>query len=166
MAESIGQDVHVPWFSGLCLEGEVAGQYVIERSGSQQEGQDTTKAGVLELDGLAPITIFVGANNSGKSRLMREIFKTSRTTIRLKLKSRDSEGIEVDIRSEISNLIKTMGVQDNALLNGWIVEQERSLLGGYIGTLDNVTAGANIDDREILLGRHWKTQPTCAKIGL
>jgi hypothetical protein len=57
----------------------------------------------------------------------------------------------VDIRSEIPNLIKTMGVQDNALLNGWIVEQERSLLGGYIGTLDNVTAGANIDDREILL---------------
>ena len=71
MAESNGQDVHVPWFSGLCLEGEVAGQYEIELSGSQQEVQDATKAGLLELDGLAPITIFVGANNSGKSRLMR-----------------------------------------------------------------------------------------------
>ena len=71
MAESNGEDVRVPWFSGLCLEGEVAGQYEIERTGSQQEGQDTTKAGLLELDGLAPITIFVGANNSGKSRLMR-----------------------------------------------------------------------------------------------
>ena len=71
MAESNGQDVHVPWFSGLCLEGEVAGQYEIERPGSQQEVQDTTKDGVLELEGLAPITIFVGANNSGKSRLMR-----------------------------------------------------------------------------------------------
>ncbi|MFM7394357.1 MAG: AAA family ATPase [Cyanobium sp.] len=150
MAESNRQDVHVPWFSGLCLQGEVAGQYEIERSGSQQELEEAANPRLLELDGLAPITIFVGANNSGKSRIMRELFKTPRT-IRLKLKSRDSEGVEVDIRSEISNLIKTMGVQDNALLNGWIVEQERSLLGGYIGTLDNVTAGANVDDREILL---------------
>jgi len=150
VAESNGQAVHVPWFSGLCLEGEVAGQYEMERSGSQQELEEAVKPGLLELDGLAPITIFVGANNSGKSRLMRELFKTPRTT-RLKLKSRDSEGIEVDVRSEISNLIKTIGVQDNALLNGWIVEQDRNLLGGYIGTLDNVTAEANIDDREILL---------------
>ncbi len=150
MVESNGEGVQVPWFSGLCLEGEVAGQYEMEGSGSQQEGQEATKAGLLELDGLAPITIFVGANNSGKSRLMRELFKTPRT-LRLKLKSRDSEGIEVDIRSEISSLITTMGAQDNALSNGWIVEQERSLLGGYIGTLDNVTAEANIDDCEILL---------------
>ena len=74
MAESNGEDVQVPWFSGLCLEGKVAGQYEIERSGSQREDQEPTKAGVLELDGLAPITIFVGANNSGKSRLMREMF--------------------------------------------------------------------------------------------
>ena len=80
MAESNGQDVHVPWFSGLCLEGEVAGQYEIERSGSQREDQDPTKAGQLELDGLAPITIFVGANNSGKSRLMRELFGNSEAT--------------------------------------------------------------------------------------
>ena len=80
MAESNGQDVQVPWFSGLCLEGEVAGQYEIERPGSQQEVQDTTKAGVLELDGLAPITIFVGANNSGKSRLLRELFGNSEAT--------------------------------------------------------------------------------------
>jgi hypothetical protein len=150
VAESNGQDVHVPWFSGLCLEGEVAGQYEIERSGSQQELEEAVKPVLLELDGLAPITIFVGANNSGKSRLMRELFKTPRTT-RLKLKSRDSEGIEVDVRSEISNLIKTIGVQDIGLVNGWIVEQEGNLLGGYIGTLDNVTAEANIDDREILL---------------
>ena len=27
VAESNGQDVQVPWFSGLCLEGEVAGQF-------------------------------------------------------------------------------------------------------------------------------------------
>ena len=66
--------MHVPWFSGIRLEGEVAGQYEIERSGSKQKQQNYTKAGLLELDGLAPITIFVGANNSGKSRLMRELF--------------------------------------------------------------------------------------------
>jgi hypothetical protein len=57
----------------------VAGQYEIERAGRQQEHQDPTKAGLLELDGLAPITIFVGANNSGKSRLMRELFGNSET---------------------------------------------------------------------------------------
>ena len=79
MGESNGHDVQVPWFSGLCLEGEVAGQYEIERAGRQQEHQDPTKAGLLELDGLAPITIFVGANNSGKSRLMRELFGNSET---------------------------------------------------------------------------------------
>jgi hypothetical protein len=79
VGESNGHDVQVPWFSGLCLEGEVAGQYEIERAGRQQEHQDPTKAGLLELDGLAPITIFVGANNSGKSRLMRELFGNSET---------------------------------------------------------------------------------------
>ncbi len=77
MAESNGQDVQVPWFSGLCLEGEVAGQYLIDSSGVQQELEEATKPGLLELDGLAPITIFVGANNSGKSRLMRELFGNS-----------------------------------------------------------------------------------------
>jgi hypothetical protein len=77
VGESNGQDVQVPWFSGLCLEGEVAGQYEMDLSGSQQESVDTGVAGVLALDGLAPITIFVGANNSGKSRLMRELFGNS-----------------------------------------------------------------------------------------
>ena len=86
----------MPWFNGLCLEGEVAGQYEIERLGSQLEGQEATKAGLLELDGLAPITIFVGANNSGKSRLMRELFIT-RSCSRFKLKCRNAEGTEVDI---------------------------------------------------------------------
>ena len=64
MVEGNGQDVHVPWFSGLCLEGVVAGQYLIDHSGSQQELEGAAKLGLLELDGLAPVTIFVGANNS------------------------------------------------------------------------------------------------------
>jgi hypothetical protein len=60
VAESNGQVVQVPWFSGLCLEGEVAGQYEMERSGSQQELEEAVKPVLLELDGLAPITIFWG----------------------------------------------------------------------------------------------------------
>jgi len=129
----------VPWFSGLCLEGEVAGQYEMERSGSQQEGQDTTNADVLELDGLAPITIFVGANNSGKSRLMRELFKTEQPS-RFKLKSRDVEGAEVDVGIKLPNWIETIvggrwGQGVNACVNGWIVDDERKSINPYLAQL-------------------------------
>jgi len=95
VAESNGDDVHVPWFSGLCLEGEVAGQYQMESSDTEQELKDSTRSAMLELDALAPITIFVGANNSGKSRLMRGLFGKSLSGF--KLKCRNSEGTEVDI---------------------------------------------------------------------
>ncbi len=61
----------ISWFSGLCLEGEVTSQYRIE--GPAAEEDDSAPA-YLELDNLAPITIFVGANNCGKSRLLRELF--------------------------------------------------------------------------------------------
>lgn len=61
----------VSWFSGLCLEGEVAGQYQIEGPAAEE---DDAASAYLELDNLAPITIFVGANNCGKSRLLRELF--------------------------------------------------------------------------------------------
>jgi len=54
--------MHRPWFSGLCLDGEVARLYEMESSGSQQELEGKEEQGVLELDGLSPITIFVGAN--------------------------------------------------------------------------------------------------------
>lgn len=97
MDESNGQDVYVPWFSGLCLEGEVAGQYEIECPGGQQEHQEPTKAGVLELDGLAPITIFVGANNSGKSRLLRDLFGNSEAAKCLKV-GPDSDEMKSDLR--------------------------------------------------------------------
>jgi len=104
--ESNGQDLQVPWFSGLCLEGEVAGQYEIEHSGSQQEHQDPTKAGQLELDGLAPITIFVGANNSGKSRLMRELFGNSETAkcLRTRVDPKELESGRNDMLTLIQNL--------------------------------------------------------------
>ena len=71
-------DVPVPFFSGLCLEGEVAGQYELEISTAPASAasRDSEESPTLPLDGLGPITIFVGANNSGKSRLMREFYKT------------------------------------------------------------------------------------------
>jgi hypothetical protein len=134
--ESNGQDVYVPWFSGLCLEGEVAGQYEIECPGGQQEHQEPTKAGVLELDGLAPITIFVGANNSGKSRLIRELFRTEQSQ-KFKLKSRDVEGAEVDIGSKLPSWIETIKdgplvKKGNACVNGWIVDTERESINAYL----------------------------------
>lgn len=75
-------ELPVPFFSGLCLEGEVAGQYELEAidgSGDEPVNRGPATAGStpeLLLEGLGPITIFVGANNSGKSRLMRELFKS------------------------------------------------------------------------------------------
>ena len=78
----------------------MAGQYEIDRSGSQQEGQETMKAGVLELDGLAPITIFVGANNSGKSRFMRELFGNSEATKCIRIGPAD------EMKSGLTRLIK------------------------------------------------------------
>lgn len=155
MAESNGQDVQVPWFSGLCLEGDVAGQYEMERSGSQQEGQETTKAGLLELDGLAPITIFVGANNSGKSRLMRELFKTEQSQ-RFKQKSRDVEGAEVDIASKLLNWIETfVGGRwpqgEKACVNGWIVDTERKSINSYLVQLGHEITEARNGSRTSML---------------
>ena len=151
MVESNGQDVHVPWFSGLCLDGEVAKQYEMDRAGSQQELEEAGVAGELALDGLAPITIFVGANNSGKSRLTRELFRTQKP-VKLKLKSRDAEGDEVCIGSGIPhwiNVISRSGHQTGEM-NGWIDENKRSEYGAYLGQLTEEIAGSNSQEREPL----------------
>jgi len=136
MAESNGQDVRVPWFSGLCLEGEVAGQYEIDRSGSQREGQDATKADRLELDGLAPITIFVGANNSGKSRLSRELFQTQELS-RIKLKRSDVECKQVDeFGTKFPSLVDAVYAQArrtaSAFKGAWIVVREIDEINSYM----------------------------------
>ena len=142
MVEGNGQDVQWPWFSGICLDGEVAGQYEMDLAFSPQEPEATGVAGLLALDGLAPITIFVGANNSGKSRLMRELFKTQQPS-GLKLKSRDTMCREVDIGSEITNWIETIGGQyDNSLMNGWITEDGRTDINSNLSTLDSQIARA------------------------
>ena len=152
MVESNGEDVHVPWFSGICLEGEVAGQYEIEGAASQQEPEDTGVPGQLALDGLGPITIFVGANNSGKSRLLRELFK-AKQPLMIKLKSRDPEGAEVDVGKEIPGWIIRMGMTggqvSRALNNSWIVEIERRQLGNHLGALDDIVLGIS-NPNEIL----------------
>jgi hypothetical protein len=148
VVESNGQDVQVPWFSGLCLEGKVAGQYEMDLASSSQEPEAKRGQGVLALDGLAPITIFVGANNSGKSRLMRELFKTQQP-LGIKLKSRDTEGAEVDIGREIPgwiNKISRMG-HHAGVLNSWILESKRSELGAYLGKLNDAIAKSDSYDR-------------------
>jgi hypothetical protein len=137
VAESNGQDVHVPWFSGLCLEGEVAGQYEMERSGSQQEDQDTTKAGLLELEGLAPITIFVGANNSGKSRLMRELFKIQ-APAKIKQNIKAFQGNEIDIGTTIIGWLSDISnIRDIPCERGWIAESDREEISAYLAQLED-----------------------------
>ncbi len=72
----------VPWFSGLCPQGELAGQDLLESEAGHPavaghgQNQPAGHQAELGVDGLAPITIFAGANNSEKSRLMRAVFCT------------------------------------------------------------------------------------------
>ena len=139
----------MPWFSGLCLDGEVAKQYEMEPVSTPQQHWGIGGTRVLELDGLGPITIFVGANNSGKSRLMRELFKAQQP-LGIKLKSRDSRAAEVDIVNKITDLIRSIGGPDNSLNNGWIVETQRGGLIDYIDAIYNVDALDNNHDHESL----------------
>jgi hypothetical protein len=145
VVENNGQDVQVPWFSGLCLEGEVAGQYEMDLASSPQEPEDKGVAGVLALDGLAPITIFVGANNSGKSRLMRELFQIQGLS-RIKLKSRDGQGKEVDeFGRKFPSLVNTRYQQGeraaSACKDNWIVVHEIGSINSYMAFV-----GASIPD--------------------
>ncbi|MFO0138736.1 MAG: hypothetical protein ACK535_12080, partial [Cyanobacteriota bacterium] len=120
----------------------------MDLASSSQEPEAKKGQGVLALDGLAPITIFVGANNSGKSRLMRELFKTQQP-LGIKLKSRDTEGAEVDIGREIPgwiNKISRMG-HHAGVLNSWILESKRSELGAYLGKLNDAIAKSDSYDR-------------------
>lgn len=133
MAESNGQDVHVPWFSGLCLEGEVAGQYEMERSGSPQEPEP----GVLTLDGLEPITIFVGANNSGKSRLMRKLFKIQ-APAKIKQYIKAFNGNTIDIGTTIVGWLSSISsIKDISCERGWIAESDREEISAWLSQLEN-----------------------------
>jgi predicted ATPase len=163
----------VPWFSGLCLEGEVAGQYEIERSGSQQELEEAAKPGLLELDGLAPITIFVGANNSGKSRLMRELFGNSEAARCLQLGPSDEFKSDLKELSELCSSLerlKPYEVNDKSGLSEIITSAEaflvnyRDQVGGEVDCWTGISVvsvldaiNARIDS--YLCGRHKKASP-------
>jgi hypothetical protein len=74
----------------------------MDRAASAQGHEGIGVPRALALDGLGPITIFVGANNSGKSRLMRELFKTQEP-LAIQLMFRDFQGLEVRIGEKISD---------------------------------------------------------------
>lgn len=146
MVESNGQDVHVPWFSGLCLKGEVAGQYEMEPSSKlQAPGGVAGVPGVLALDGLAPITIFVGANNSGKSRLMRELFGNSEAAKCLRM-GPDSEELKLNLE----------GLLESIRLVDYFSPDNKRRLGEIIGALEAL--GADFS--------HWPVNPNNGWIGV
>ncbi|WP_411874285.1 AAA family ATPase [Vulcanococcus limneticus] len=117
----------------------------MDLASSPQEPEDKGVAGVLALDGLAPITIFVGANNSGKSRLMRELFQIQGLS-RIKLKSRDGQGKEVDeFGRKFPSLVNTRYQQGeraaSACKDDWIVVHEIGSINSYMAFV-----GASIPD--------------------
>jgi hypothetical protein len=115
----------------------------MDRAASPQEHEGKGGPGALALDGLGPITIFVGANNSGKSRMMRELFKTQQP-LRIKLMSRDAEGAEVDVGKKIkaSRKILDRAPLHNLFINSWVVEKLRSDLNEYIDSAADIISGA------------------------
>jgi predicted ATPase len=88
--------------------------------------------GVLALDGLAPITIFVGANNSGKSRLLRELFRLEQAH-RTKLGTRKSEDAyekdeanAIDIGGSVESWLENLRPDSQLeIQDGWIPESSR-----------------------------------------
>lgn len=125
----VNDDPLPPWFSGLGLVGECASQYELEQSqdgdsgsavGQSLSGQASDERNVLRLEGLAPITIFVGANNSGKSRLMREIFSQEQFH-GMKLSIISSSGSPEPVNSFIEEAChKIQGSSSLKLDNGWL----------------------------------------------
>jgi hypothetical protein len=109
----------------------------MERFGSQQEHQKPTKAGVLELDGLAPITIFVGANNSGKSRLMRKMFR-EQYPLKFKLNSGFCDDSKLDIGKELprwSSIILNRAPQTSHE-RSWIKTDELDDVNDLLGSIE------------------------------
>lgn len=87
-----------PWVAGMRIKGELAAQYRMEESLPSQGGpDDEISLPSLILQYLAPINIFVGANNTGKSRLMRELFWRPQAICSLQLRAGiDGELVPMD----------------------------------------------------------------------
>ena len=149
MVEGNGQDVHVPWFSGLCLDGEVAGQYEMDPASNPQEPEDTVAAGVLALDGLAPITIFVGANNSGKSRLMRKVFR-DQYPLKFKLYTGFGDGLIFDI-GKMLNLWSSKVLQRTPQTNhkkSWIINQDLDNINDVLESVEEKINESRFSNRQ------------------
>jgi hypothetical protein len=111
----------------------VATQYRIE--GREDE------IGVLELDSLAPITIFVGANNSGKSRLLREIFSREDFS-RLKLRALHASEGYVDLIPKLSQWHKQLSNGGMEILGDWLSARELQRVNATILSVDDYLSGA------------------------
>ena len=149
MVEGNGQDVHVPWFSGLCLDGEVAGQYEMDPASNPQEPEDTVAAGVLALNGLAPITIFVGANNSGKSRLMRKVFR-DQYPLKFKLYTGFGDGLIFDI-GKMLNLWSSKVLQRTPQTNhkkSWIINQDLDNINDVLESVEEKINESRFSNRQ------------------
>ncbi|MCS5699171.1 hypothetical protein NZK32_08985 [Cyanobium sp. FGCU-52] len=94
-----------PWYRGLILWGDLAKQYSIEFSDPETAppADITLEQQELWLNGLAPITIFVGANNSGKSRLLRGIFSDYNLVDWLRLKQNSNNSNLAPITNILRN---------------------------------------------------------------
>jgi hypothetical protein len=112
---------------------------------SPQEPENKSVAGVLALDGLAPITIFVGANNSGKSRLMRELFGNSEAAKCLRM-GPDSEELKLNLE----------GLLESIRLVDYFSPDNKRSLGEIIGALEALGAGFS----------HWPVNPNNGWIGV
>jgi hypothetical protein len=137
VAEGNGQAGQAPLFSGICLGGPLAGQYEMDRCESDRHQQLGNAQAQLELDELAPITIFVGANNSGKSRLMRELFRIEKSE-KVKLKSAGSSDEAIDIGSQVPDWSRSLpNLQRVTSERGWIAENDREELCQYYSAIDH-----------------------------
>jgi hypothetical protein len=110
-------------YRGLILRGDLAEQYAIEPSNPPEPGQPEVPRVQRELwlDEMAPITIFVGANNSGKSRLLRGIFGEAQLIdwfrIEPPVKGIDESAIIRLLESVVDTLREDLDEADSMLLH-------------------------------------------------
>lgn len=145
----------VPWFSGLCLQGGLAGQYLLEKEAGDPsasppaQNQAPGNQAELELDGLAPITIFVGANNSGKSRLMRWLFCTEKF-FRFKLSATDLDDRPIDPSQAIYEATRYLGNKPFWHKKSWVLHDKYAKnyidINEFNGTLEALRSPFGDDD--------------------
>ena len=109
----------------------------MDPASNPQEPEDTVAAGVLALDGLAPITIFVGANNSGKSRLMRKVFR-DQYPLKFKLYTGFGDGLIFDI-GKMLNLWSSKVLQrtpQTSHKKSWIINQDLDNINDVLASVE------------------------------